>query len=247
MQLAGHCGDESDLLATGWQDWYRSVETAFKQLRKRCSTIFAGGLSMGAVLALHLGARWPGEVAGLALYSTTLKYDGWAVPKLSFLLPLILRFPLGRRYRFVETYPFGIKDRRLRNRVVASMLDGRSGKAGLASTPGLSLRELWRLVAEVKRELSSIRTPTLILHSDNDDIASLWNAEHIVRHHGGQTRKIILDDCYHMITVDKQREEVVKHTADFFRSLESASEGQDEEFRTARGDAPSRAGRKYSP
>ena len=24
-QLAGHCGDESDLLATDWRDWYASV------------------------------------------------------------------------------------------------------------------------------------------------------------------------------------------------------------------------------
>ena len=27
-QLAGHCGSEADLLATGWQDWFGSVEAA---------------------------------------------------------------------------------------------------------------------------------------------------------------------------------------------------------------------------
>ena len=33
MQLAGHCGDEADLLATGRSDWYRSVVAAAEKLR----------------------------------------------------------------------------------------------------------------------------------------------------------------------------------------------------------------------
>ena len=33
MQLAGHCGDVDDLLKTGWQDWYASVEAAAEKYR----------------------------------------------------------------------------------------------------------------------------------------------------------------------------------------------------------------------
>ena len=36
MQLAGHCRAESDLLATGWRDWYGSVESAYQRLAERC-------------------------------------------------------------------------------------------------------------------------------------------------------------------------------------------------------------------
>lgn len=219
MQLAGHCGTEPDLLATGWRDWAASVEMAYTVLAGRCRRVFVAGLSMGAVLALHLAAQIPGRLAGLALYSTTLKYDGWAIPKLSFLLPLVLRLPYGGRYRFVESPPYGIKDERLRKRVAASMFAGDSAAAGLAGTPGLSLRELWGLVAEVKRQIPAITTPALIMHARHDDVTSPWNAAYLRRRLGGPTQTVLLDDCYHMITVDQQRKEVVEHTARFFRSL----------------------------
>ncbi|EPR43098.1 putative lipase [Desulfovibrio sp. X2] len=223
VQLAGHCGSEADLLATGWRDWAASVDEAFAALRERCRTVFCGGLSMGAVLSLHLAASRPGSVAGLALYSTTLKYDGWSIPKLSFLLPLVLRLPFGARYRFVESFPYGIKDERLRNRVVRNMFGGESGEAGLAGTPGLSLRQLWHLVADVRRRLPQIRTPALVLHSGEDDVASVKNADTLESCLGGPVRKIILNDCYHMITVDKQRDEVVELSARFFRDVAPAS------------------------
>lgn len=48
--------------------------------------VFVGGLSAGAVLSLRHAQRYPGRARGLALYSTTLRYDGWTIPKLSFLL-----------------------------------------------------------------------------------------------------------------------------------------------------------------
>jgi carboxylesterase len=226
LQLAGHCGSEADLLATNWRDWYASVEEAHDWLRARCDTVFAAGLSMGAVLALHLAAQRPDSVRGLGLFSTTLKYDGWSIPRLSFLLPLMLRLPLGRRYRFVESFPYGIKDERLRKRVVANMFEGKSAEAGLPGIPGLSLRELWGLVAEVKAELPSIITPALIVHAKEDDVASTKsNAFYLARHLGGAVETVLLDDCYHMITVDKQRSDVVQHTVEFFRSRASGQPG----------------------
>ncbi|MDR3640475.1 MAG: alpha/beta fold hydrolase [Humidesulfovibrio sp.] len=219
MQLAGHCGTEADLLATSWHDWSASVEQAYAVLAQRCERVFVAGLSVGAVLALHLAAQNPKKIAGLGLYSTTLRYDGWAIPRLSFLLPLVLCLPFGKRYHFVESHPYGIKDERLRKRVVANMFSGNSGEAGLSGTPGMSLRELWKLVAAVKKEMPAITTPALIVHSSIDDVTSTWNARYVQRHLGGPTRTVLLDNCYHMITVDQQRREVAECTAQYFHSL----------------------------
>ncbi len=221
MQLAGHCGTEEDLLATGWRDWFASVEMAYAALAKRCERVFVAGLSMGAVLAVRLAAQCPDEIAGVALYSTTLRYDGWAIPRLSFLLPLVLRLPYGKRYRFVESYPYGIKDERLRKRVIANMFAGNSGEAGLSGTPGMSLRELWGLVAKVKKDMPGLRTPALIVHSYLDDITSMWNAKYLQQHLGGPTETLFLSNSYHMVTVDLQRQEVVDRTARFFQSISS--------------------------
>ena len=59
-QLAGHCRTEADLIATGWEDWAASVDDAIRELHKKCDTVVVGGLSMGAILALHAAARNPG-------------------------------------------------------------------------------------------------------------------------------------------------------------------------------------------
>ena len=127
MQLAGHCGDEDDLLKTGWRDWYRSVGEAADRLRKDVDHMFVAGLSMGALLALKLAADRPDQVDGLGLYGTTFVYDGWTIPwlgKLSFLLPLVTALGFGHKKKFYECFPYGIKDERIRNRIAGSMLNG---------------------------------------------------------------------------------------------------------------------------
>ena len=220
MQLVGHCGSEADLLATDWRDWYHSVEAAYRRLSRHCDRVFVGGLSMGALLALHLAANLPRQaLSGLALYSTTLWYDGWNTNPFRFLLPLVLRLPFGNRYSFWEEPPYGIKDERLRNVVVGRMLGGDSAGGGLPVVRGQSISELHRLIRRVKRELSVIATPSLILHASEDDMTSARsNADVLERSLAGPVRKVLLDDCYHMITVDRQRREVADHTIDFFRS-----------------------------
>ncbi|HTH16455.1 MAG TPA: alpha/beta fold hydrolase [Magnetospirillum sp.] len=217
MQLAGHCGTEADLLMTNWRDWYASVEAAYDRLAANHTTIFAAGLSMGAVMSMHLAANRP--VAGIALYSTTLWYDGWTIPKLANLLPLFLYTPLGKRYRFVETFPYGIKDERLRRVVVAGMMSGDSASAGNLGMAGQSLRELRALIRVVKHEMPSVTTPTLILHAQDDDVTSVRNANYVEGRLGGPVRKVLLDDCYHMITVDRQRSRVVEESVRFFREI----------------------------
>ena len=143
-QLAGHCASEEELITTCWSDWSRSVEDAFDALSRHMDAVFVGGLSAGAVLSLRHAQRYPGRARGLALYSTTLRYDGWTIPKLSFLLPLILKTPyFGKRYRFEEAFPYGIMDDKLRGRILAQMQSGDAAAAGFTATPGASLKQLW--------------------------------------------------------------------------------------------------------
>jgi len=217
MQLAGHCGSEGDLLRTGWRDWYRGVEEAWRDVSARHTDVFVAGLSMGALMAMHLSAQHPGRIRGLGLYSTTLFYDGWAIPKLAFLLPLFLRTPFGGRYRFIENFPYGIKNERLRQVIHASMIAGDSDAAGNLGMLGQSLRQLRQLIAIVKKEMPAIRTPALVLQAKDDDVTSPKNAEYVARHLGGLVSVEYLDDCYHMITIDQQRNDVVRLSAEFFR------------------------------
>ncbi len=225
VQLAGHCGDEGDLLRTRWQDWFASVEEAAERLRNEVKQLFVGGLSMGAVLALEYAIRHGQKVSGVALYGTTFFYDGWAIPKvgrLAFLLPWFDRLGIGRKRSFVETFPYGIKNARIRRAISTKMLAGDSASAGLAGNPWPALAEFYRLSRCVQRRLHQVHTPCLVIHARDDDVASLANAQLIEKRVSAPVETIVLDNSYHMITVDQQKDEVIEHSADFFQRVIAA-------------------------
>lgn len=225
MQLAGHCGDEADLLATGWHDWYRSVVEAAQKLRGEVDHLFVAGLSMGALLALKLAADHPDKVDGLGLYGTTFVYDGWTIPwigKLSFMLPLVCGLGFGHGMKFHECFPYGIKDERIRQRIAGSMLSGDSAAAGLPGNPWPSLAEFYRLSFRVRRQLKDVRTPCLVVHAKDDDVASLKNVRLVVRGVSGPVETVLLENSYHMITVDQERNEVIERTTRFFNEVAHA-------------------------
>ena len=222
MQLAGHCGDAADLLATGWRDWYASVVTAADELRQSVDKVFVAGLSMGSVLALKLAIDQPDKVDGLGLYGTTFFHDGWATPpigRLAFLLPLVDRLGMGRDRVSAETEPYGIKDERIRNRIVGAMLAGDSQAAGLAGFPWPSLAEFQRLSQHVRRRLGRVRAPCLVAHSAHDDVASLRNVRIVQRGVRAPVETLLLDNSYHMITVDQDRGRLIQKSAAFFQQI----------------------------
>ena len=222
MQLAGHCGDEQDLLKTGWRDWYQSVCEAADALRAEVDHMFVAGLSMGALLALKLAADRPDEVDGVGLYGTTFLYDGWTIPwigRLSFMLPLVCSLGFGWNRRFMECFPYGIKDERIRQRIAGSMLNGDSSAGGLLGNPWPSLAEFYRLSFVVRRQLHSIRTPCLVVHAVDDDVASLKNVRMVVRGVSGPVETVLLENSYHMITVDQERDKVIERSSRFFQHI----------------------------
>lgn len=222
MQLAGHCGSVEDLLRTGWRDWSESVDQAATRMLQSVDRMFVGGLSMGALLALQLAQRREADVRGLALYGTTFRYDGWAIPaiaRLSFLLPWACAMGLCRGRSFMESFPYGIKDDRIRSRLVGSMLAGDSAAAGLPGNPWPSLAEFFRLSRNVRRRLDRVRAPCLAVHAQKDDIASLRNLEIVRRGVRGPFESLLLENSYHMVTVDAQRQQLIERSARFFSDL----------------------------
>jgi len=222
VQLAGHCGSVDDLLATGWKDWYASVESAALRLREEVDHLFVAGVSMGALLALELAIRRPQDVAGVALYGATFRYDGWAVPRrarLSFLLPWGTRIGIGRRRMFMERFPYGIKDERIRQWIVAPMLAGDSAASGLPGNPWPSLAELVRLSRHVRRGLAGVRAPCLVVHSNEDDIAGLSNVAVVTEGVTAPVELLLLDDSYHLVAVDQERGVVISRSAAFFARI----------------------------
>ncbi len=218
-QLAGHGGTEADLTASTWEDWYATCERALDELRKECDTVLVGGLSTGAVLGLMLAARRPADVAGTLLYSPTLWLSGWSIPWYSRLFSLVRTKRFASKFSFSDRAPHGIKDERIRDFIMKAMCNGDSANAGLLNTPGAAVFEHRRLVGALKPLLGRITQPTLILHPREDDMAGIDNAQFLQRKLAARIEMTVLEDSYHMITIDRQRQTVVDRSAQFIAVL----------------------------
>jgi carboxylesterase len=81
-----------------------------------------------------------------------------------------------------------------------------SDSGALSSFPCTGMYEQLQLVKVVNRELHKVMAPTLMIHSIEDDLASLKNVEYVEKHiSSNQISKLLLDNSYHMIPFDNQR------------------------------------------
>jgi carboxylesterase len=219
-ELAGHCATIEALTATHWYDWYQSIELAFDALNEECEHVFVAGLSMGALIALLLAAKKGKAVAGIILLSTTFFYDGWNMSKLkNALLPLVLYTPLKYFMQWEETSPYGIKDERVRA-MVCAILENKdhqaADKIGYFKTPATVILESVRLIKAAKKALKNVVSPTLIVHATEDDMASIKNAHYTQAHISADTvETFFVDDSYHVLTLDKRKDDVARRTAQF--------------------------------
>jgi carboxylesterase len=219
-QLAGHCGTPDDLRKSTWRDWCASVEQAHDRLKAECDTIIAGGLSTGALLAIDLADKRPGEVHGLTLFSPSIYLDGWAMPWYMPWLHYLRSSVIRLDWNLTERPPYGLKDERIRAMAVSGMQKGNASETGYFFTPLWTMLNFNSLAARVRRKFGRISTPTLILHPRQDDVASLNNALEIQRKMAGLVELVVLEDTYHMITLDKQRQLVLDRTTAFAQGIE---------------------------
>jgi carboxylesterase len=218
--LAGHGGGSRRILETGWRAWMASAEAAYDRLVRDHERVYAGGICLGAMLAVALAARRP--VAAAAAYGTTFRYDGWTMPRAAsnrLLIKLAAGLPGIRNIGFSEREPYGLKDEGIRAFVVRSQRKANGGK--LDTFPLGAVRQLYLLADHVDRIAPSVTTPTLILHARQDDTSSPENARRLQSRLGGSARVELLDDSYHMIHLDREMARVATLTAAFFNEVEA--------------------------
>jgi carboxylesterase len=90
--------------------------------------------------------------------------------------------------------------------------------------PGTTVLEFRWLAREARRVMGQVRAPTLIIHPRHDDFSSLRGALLIQQQLGSRVETLVLDDSYHLVTIDRQRDLVVDRTLGFVRSLQSATQ-----------------------
>ncbi|MFC5473411.1 alpha/beta hydrolase [Paraherbaspirillum soli] len=199
-----------------WLDWCAIVENEILHLKEKFKTVSICGLSMGATLALAVASRG-NDIVGIVALSPILRYDGWSIPWYQQLIriPYFLGY---RSWSYKESDPFGIKNFEMRRRVANSLKKEGVAEVGAAAIPARHLDAAQKMMAHVRQSLAEVKTNLLVIHSIDDETASPKNPELIIKEVNSEIRKIIwLGDCYHIITVDNEREIVTNETVRFIK------------------------------
>jgi len=148
--LPGHGTTPQALTRIRWQDWAGEVEGSLRELQRRCSTVFVGGLSLGALLTLWLGAEHA-EIAGLVAMAPAVRVRNRLMP-----------LALGMRYLFKYNPVGGMGDQDLGDPEAAGRI------WCYDETPLWGAGEVYRLQRCVRRALPRIRQPILIFQGRRD-------------------------------------------------------------------------------
>jgi carboxylesterase len=205
---------------TPWQDWHAKALAEFRALKQNHATVAVGGLCIGATLSMSIAAELGSEVSALTLLATTLWYDGWGIPWYRFMRYVGYYSPVRYLYSYREREPFGLKNEQLRKWIAREMSHKDSSIVGASKLNLPAIQEAERMIKRVKQALYKVTAPAIIIHAEEDDVASPRNAHYVAAHLGSkQVEKVILHNSYHMITVDNDREQVARETIRFFDAI----------------------------
>jgi len=221
--MLNHDKSISCLKKTSWQDLYNSIRVEFLKYANGYENIFVAGLSSGALISILLTHEFPDKIKALNCFSPTLFYDGWGNPKSRILLPLIYKTPFKYWLYFKEEYPYGLKNERLRSKVESFYKDAKLfdySKVHLYGYPVIPVSCMYQnslLAKRVTSILKNIHTPIQLLQARDDDVTSPKNSYYIYNHVSSKEKEIILlENSYHIITADQERDKVAEKTVSFF-------------------------------
>lgn len=214
--LPGHCCGINKVKEYLWTDWADFALTQFDKLKRRYDEIYVSGLCLGAVLAC-LVAEERKNVAGICGLSTTLFLDGWEMPWYKFLIPFGLITVMRFFYVFPEARSYGIKNEKISHRISNTAKDNSSL---LNCVPMVCFEELFKIAKYTMDNAENIKAPILLFHSEEDNLTSIKSSDFMYKNVSSEIKKYIrLKNCYHVITLDNEKEYVAQKTIEFFNNI----------------------------
>ena len=198
--LPGHGTTWQHMNRTTWQDWYAAADRSIEEVRQRCSTVFVMGLSMGGALALRAAEVRAADVRGLVLVNPAVhseRPDRFLLPALSKVVPA---FP-------------GISND------IAKPGQDEGAYDRLPLRAAHSMTKLW---SAVKADIAAVSAPLLLFRSTQDHVVEPSNAAWILRHVSSRERaEVLLENSYHVATMDHDAPVIEQGSIDFVRRLAS--------------------------
>jgi carboxylesterase len=195
VRLAGHGTTPEDMARTGWRDWVVSAEEELRELRRRCERVFVAGLSMGGLITLHLAVHH--SVAGIVAMSAPAYVADW-------------------RFRFMPLVQYFV--RWVTPNIESDLTDPEAEERlfSYSVLPVRCIASLGQLLHLVRRELSQVKVPALIMQGENDHHVPADSARIIFEELGTAEKEIVWwPNSGHCITVDSEREAVWARAYEF--------------------------------
>lgn len=197
--LPGHGTTPEDMETKRWSDWYEAVESKLNEFRPLYKNIFLCGQSMGGCLSLYASSFH--EITGVIAISSGINLFDWKLG----LLPLIKFF-----VRFIPK----------RDGPDVKNLDAKMKEVHYDRMPVKSIIELQRLLKKLRSRLSLIQCPVLLIHAKNDHTFEFRNQDLMYKEIGATLkRKVVLNNSYHIATVDVDKRIVQEESIRFAKEL----------------------------
>lgn len=195
-RLPGHGTHWRDLQRTRWRDWFDEVRRAHATLAAECDHVVAAGLSVGGALSLRLAEVEP-TLAGVVVVNPSLATARRDAPFARFLAPLVASFP-------------GVAND------IAKPGQDEVGYDRLPLKAVVSLQQLWGVVTA---DLGRITCPVRLFRSRVDHVVEPRSAEVLAAGLTVPLQETVLEDSFHVATLDNDAPAVFDGTVAFIRSV----------------------------
>ena len=194
--LPGHGTMPSDLRKRKWVEWYEKSKSELFELRKKYHKVYLIGFSMGASMALHLSAHY--EVNGVVTLAPVLYLKN----KFSFLSHYI---------HFFLPYSKKLSGPDIRAQVTTISYN---------KIPVKSLSQLIKFSKHLRHDLRDIYAPVMIVYAKQDHVVDNKSATEIYQLISSKNKRILeLQESYHIITLDLEKDKVFQEIAAFLKSI----------------------------
>ena len=215
----GHGERVSEIETVTWLDWCNFAQNKYSELRSNYNRFFVSGLCLGAAMAVYL-AEHNDDITGIVALSTTLFLDGFCIPWTICLLPFALSTIIRFYYTFPEDDCFGVKNERTRKSLAKI-----TAKANISmdNYPLNCVDGLLKLSKNVRQNLKKVTCPVLCIHSKFDNLSSTKSAKVVLKGISSKVKQYVeLNDSYHMVLYDNEKEFVMNTVKEFLNKLVSA-------------------------
>ena len=188
LDLPGHNTSPQDMIGVKWTNWTDYCQNCLDNLKEKCKKVYIIGTSLGGTLTLYLGSTNP-DIDGLIALATPYK---------SF----------NSKMKMLELFPF-VKHLKKWHNMDEPKLDDIEALDRLKHYPKFPMEsaiEFAKLMKNLRKNLSSIEHPLLLIYSKNDPTIPSKQIKNIYQIVGSRDKTIVcVNKGKHSILVDAGR------------------------------------------